>query len=88
MCVCVCVYIYIYIYIYICCMYAVFMYMCIHVTMPRCAYVHTYICSVVYVVGLVLFSLIILLANISSRNIFLLRSRLNLYVTSFPITSQ
>ena len=69
----------IHIYIYMCCIY-VWIYVCIHVTMHGCAYVHThthiyiYICPVVYVVRLVLFSSIILLANRSSRNIFLLRS--------------
>jgi hypothetical protein len=72
-------------YIYVCSMYVVytyeFMYVCIHVSMHVCAYVHIYICTVVYMVGLVLFFSIILLVNRSSRNIFLLRGRLNLYMS-------
>ena len=92
MCECVCFCICVCVYIYVCSMYVVYMYelmyVCIRVPMHIHVYVHKYICTVVYMVELVWFSSIILLANIPSRNIFLLRSRLNLHVTSLPIIAQ
>ena len=89
-CVCMYVYIYIslyvtftYVYTYI---YIYVLYLCMNLCVYTCnyarmcirththTYIYIYICPVVYVVRLVLFSSIILLANRSSRNIFLLRS--------------
>ena len=103
-CMFVCMYMYIYTYKPICvwmCMhlhmctsslYVLYMYelmyVCIYVSMHVCAYICTNLCTVAFMVGLVLLSSATLVVKRPSRNIFLLRSRSNLYVTSIPVTSQ